>query len=85
MDVSIREKELAIAIPNGLPSQFKNIIRAWDALGDDSRSFTFNMVKSRLLQEERRRDRTVKENSESVLFRRVVRVLLQKNHSSAPT
>eukprot|EP00171_Calliarthron_tuberculosum_P000991 IDg991t1 len=52
MDVLIDDKELAIATLNGLPSSYGTIITALDAIGDDDDSFTFDKVRSRLLQEE---------------------------------
>lgn len=54
MQVEIDEKELAMAVLNGLPSQYQPIITALDAIGDDDESFTFSKVRSRLLQEEKR-------------------------------
>ena len=54
MDVKIDEKEMAIAVLNGLPSSFRTLIAALDAIGEDDPSFTFDKVRSRLLQEERR-------------------------------
>ncbi len=43
-----------MAVLNGLPPRFETIITALDAIGDDDASFTFDKVRSRLLQEERR-------------------------------
>ena len=54
MDVKIDEKEMAMAVLNGLPSSFRTLITALDAIGDDDPSFAFDKVRSRLLQEERR-------------------------------
>lgn len=54
MDVEIDDKELAMAVLNGLPPRFGTIITALDAIGDEDESFTFDKVKSRLLQEEKR-------------------------------
>lgn len=56
MKVDIDGQEMAMAILNGLPEQYKNIIAAIDSLGDDIKTFTLNLVKSRLVQEEQRRD-----------------------------
>lgn len=56
MNVDIDGQEMAMAILNGLPEQYENIITALDALGDDIKTFTLDLVKSRLLQEEQRRD-----------------------------
>ncbi len=54
MDVTIDDKEMAMAVLNGLPPRFGTIITALDAIGDDDPSFTFDKVRSRLLQEEKR-------------------------------
>ncbi len=43
-----------MAVLNGLPKRFETIITALDAIGDDDPSFTFDKVRSRLLQEEKR-------------------------------
>ena len=37
---------------NGLPASYESLIVALDALGNDEKCFTFELVKSRLLQEE---------------------------------
>eukprot|EP00171_Calliarthron_tuberculosum_P023586 IDg23586t1 len=54
MDVTIGDKELAMAVLNGLPASYETIITALDAIGDDDDSFTLDKVRSRLLQEEKR-------------------------------
>eukprot|EP00171_Calliarthron_tuberculosum_P000627 IDg627t1 len=54
MDVVIDDKEMAMAVLNGLPQRFETIITALDAIGDDDISFTFDKVRGRLLQEEKR-------------------------------
>lgn len=54
MDVDIDDEELAMAALNGLPSSYESLIFALDALGTDEKAFTFDLVKSRLLQEEQR-------------------------------
>lgn len=54
MSVKIDGKELAMAVLNGLMQRFGTIITALDAIGDADDSFTFDKVKSRLLQEEKR-------------------------------
>ena len=67
MDVKIDDEELAMAAFMGLPSRFDNLLVAFDALGDTEK-FTFDYVKSRLLQEEQRsdiRDKTVNAKAES--------------------
>ncbi len=53
MGVAIDDKEMAMAVLNGLPKRFETIITALDAIGDDDPSFTFDKVRSRLLQEEK--------------------------------
>ena len=54
MGVEIDDKEQAMAALNGLPPSYENLIVALDALGNEDRSFSFDLVKSRLLQEEQR-------------------------------
>lgn len=54
MDVVIDDKELAMAVLNGVPSRFETIITALDAIGDDEASLTFDKVPGRVLQEEER-------------------------------
>ena len=54
MGVNIDDKEMAMAVLNGLPSSFQTLITALDAIGDEDPTFTFDKVRSLLLQEERR-------------------------------
>lgn len=54
MDVKIDNQKLALAALNGLPPTYENFIVALDALGNDGKSFTFDLVKSRYLQEEQK-------------------------------
>ena len=54
MGVDIDDKEMAMAVLNGLPSSFQTLITALDAIGDEDPTFTFDKVRSLLLQEERR-------------------------------
>jgi len=54
MNVNIDDKEMAMAVLSGLPSSYESLIVALDALGNDDRQFTFDFVKSRLIQEEQR-------------------------------
>ncbi len=64
---------MAMAVLNGLPPRFETIITALDAIGDDDASFTFDKVRSRLLQEERRssmRGKSKKTESELALLNR---------------
>lgn len=56
MAVSIDGNETAMAILNGLPSQFENTIKTPAALGDVSSVFIMDIVRSRLLQVEQRRE-----------------------------
>ena len=51
MDAYVDDAETAMAILNGLPEQYSNLIVALDALGNDQ-ACTIDFVKSRLLQEE---------------------------------
>ncbi|CDF39894.1 unnamed protein product [Chondrus crispus] len=54
MSVEIDDKEIAMAVLNGLPPRFDNLIVALDALGNEDKVFGLEFVKSRLLQEEQR-------------------------------
>eukprot|EP00171_Calliarthron_tuberculosum_P006086 IDg6086t1 len=45
---------MAMALLNGLPDRFDTLISALDALGNEDKIFTFEFIKSRLLQEEQR-------------------------------
>ena len=55
MGVEIDDQEIAMAALNGLPSTYESLLVALDALGNEERVFTFDLVKSRLFQEEQRR------------------------------
>eukprot|EP00171_Calliarthron_tuberculosum_P023184 IDg23184t1 len=59
MGVDIDDNEMAMALLNGLPDRFDSLISALDALGNEDKIFTFEFVKSRLLQEEQRADMRV--------------------------
>lgn len=54
MDLDVNDKEMAMAVLNGLPARFDGLIVALDALGNEDRLFSLDFVKSRLLQEEQR-------------------------------
>lgn len=54
MDVDINDKEMAMTFLNGLPESYDGLISALDALGNEDKIFTFDLVKSRVLQEEQR-------------------------------
>ena len=54
MSVEIDDKEMAMAVLNGLPSRFDSLIVALDALGNEDKVFGLDFVKSRVLQEEQR-------------------------------
>ena len=54
MGVEIDDQEVAMAMLNGLPSTCESLIVALDALGNEERVFTFDLVKSRDLQQEQR-------------------------------
>ncbi len=54
MGVEIDDKEMDMAVLNGLPKRFNNLISALDALGNENETFSLEFVKSRLLQEEQR-------------------------------
>lgn len=68
MGVTIDDEELAMALLNGLPSSYESLIVALDALGSESKVFTFDHVRSRLMQEEQRaelRDQSSSKKSDS--------------------
>ena len=52
--VDIDDQEMAMAALNGLPVIYERLTVALDAVGNDEKSFSFDIVKSRLLQEEQR-------------------------------
>lgn len=54
MSVVVDDKEMAMAVLNGLPDRFHSLIVALDALGNEQKDFGLDYVKSRLLQEEQR-------------------------------
>ena len=54
MGIDVDDKEVAMAVLNGLPPQYENLIVALDALGNEDKLFTLEFVKSRLLQEDER-------------------------------
>ncbi len=43
---------MAMAVLNGLPERFNNLISALDAFGSENETFSLEFVKSSLLQEE---------------------------------
>lgn len=55
MGVEVDGKEVAMTVLNGLPSAYRYIITALDAIGDSS-TFSLDLVRSRLLQEEQRNE-----------------------------
>ena len=65
MKVEIDDKEMAMAVLNGLPARFDSLIVALDALGNEDKDFTLDFVKSRLLQEEQRAGMRDGESSKS--------------------
>ena len=68
MNIDIDDQETAMAALNGLPSSYESLIVALDAIGNDDKAFTFDLVKSRLLQEEQRvseRDFSMLKSNES--------------------
>ncbi len=54
MRVTIDDKEKAMVVLNGLPKRFETIVTALGEIGDDDPSFTFDKVRSRRFQEEKR-------------------------------
>ena len=63
MNVDIDDKEMAMAVLNGLPARFESLIVALDALGSEDKMFSLDFVKSRLLQEEQRAEMKDKPSS----------------------
>lgn len=51
MDVEILDSEIAMEALNGLPQSYKKLIVSLYPLGNDDKKITFDLVKSRLLQE----------------------------------
>ena len=70
MSVNIDEKEIAMAVLNGLPTRFEALIVALDALGNEEKIFSLDFVKSRLLQEERRANMKSSSSNTSALVNR---------------
>lgn len=54
MEMTVDDKEIAMAVLNGIPPQFKNLILALDASRNAEKCFTLYYAKSWLLQKERR-------------------------------
>lgn len=52
MDDPVSEKEVSMAVINGLQTQFDNLISALDALGNEDNAFYLDLVKCSFLQEE---------------------------------
>ena len=76
MNVDIDDKEMAIAVLNGLPARFESLIAALDAVGSEDKMFSLEFVKSRLLQEEQRaemKDKPSSSHKDSPLMNRVPR------------
>ena len=65
MNAQVDDAEAAMAILHGLPDQYSGLIVALDALGDD-KSFTVDLVKSKLLQEEQRIKARLEESTSEV-------------------
>ncbi len=73
MDATINDKEMAMAVLNGLPPRFETLITALEAIGHDYASFLVHKDRSRLLQEKRgptMRTKSKKTESEIALLNR---------------
>ncbi|CDF40427.1 unnamed protein product [Chondrus crispus] len=70
MSVNIADKEMAMAVLNGLPARFEALIVALDALGNEEKIFSLDFVKSRLLQEEQRANMKSSSSQTSALVNR---------------
>lgn len=68
--VIIDDKEIAMAVHNGLPSLFESLIVAFDTLENEEKSFGLDDVKGRLLQEEQRSNMTSNSSQTSALLNR---------------
>lgn len=72
IDLNIDDQELAMAALDGLPPMYGSLIVALDALGNDDMSFTFDLVKSRLLQEQtgsNKREKSMSDSKSAALVR----------------
>lgn len=65
--VVIDNKEVAMAILNGLSSVYLSLITTSDALGDNKNSITLELIKGCLLQEEQQKEMSSGNSSEPVL------------------
>lgn len=54
INVNVDEKELVIAVLSILLKSYKTLIATMDVLGSNDMSFSYDLVNSRLLQEEKR-------------------------------
>ena len=54
MNVIISESEMAMALLNGLPEEYNALISALDAIDEDETKLNFEVIKSRVIQEEQR-------------------------------
>ncbi len=63
MGVEIDDKEMAMAVFNGLSERFNSLISALDALGNEDETFSLDFVKSRLLQQEQRMEMRTRASS----------------------
>ncbi len=54
MDVSISESEMALALLNGLPEEYNDLISALNAIDEDETKLKFEFIKSRIIQGEQR-------------------------------
>lgn len=54
MDVPISDSEMSMALLNGLADEFNSIISALDAVDDGEDSLDWELIKSRIMQEEQR-------------------------------
>lgn len=72
MGVDVDEKEIKMAVLNGLPDLFDGLISALDTLGKEEELFILEFFKSRLLQEEQcmnnRIQRTLVKNEGAALM-----------------
>ena len=54
MNVEISEREMAMALLDGLPEEYNALISALEAIDEDETKPKFEFIKSRVIEEEQR-------------------------------
>lgn len=78
INVTVEDKEVAMEVLNGLPDRFESLISAMDALGNEYKTFTLDLVKRRLLQEEQR----INMGTESVIVKSEAAALFSRSQTA---